>query len=161
VSGIPQTLISVGSRPRRVLVLDWHDGPIKGLVGYEPSTTGVFQFDLVGGVSSDSRIYLLRTTRVEAWDKGVAVFAQASPPRWPVWVLGWGTGAPEWRARFEAALPEIIDDAQPIVGLVQAESIRDQVLAVRIISDDQVLSVVRKLLTSGAGHESWSEFLRS
>jgi hypothetical protein len=152
--------LQTGSRPSRVIALDWYDGPILGFVEYaaddKPSH---FRFTLVGGVGYESRVFLLGDASPREWEEAVALLGEASPPHWPVWALHIRSGTDDWRDRANEMVRSLEKSASRPVAVIEAESLEGPIGAVRKLGEDERVRVAR-MLEGDSDHEEWVSFCR-
>jgi hypothetical protein len=92
----------------RMVVLDWHDGPIEGIGKTQEGAAFCFkQLAILEGEETDERIYGLSEVPTDAFNELVSELTRFHAPRWPAWVVAWSFDSAEDQADAERAVAAI------------------------------------------------------
>src|SRR5262245_65937806 len=105
----------------RVVVLDWYDGPIGGVL--QIGNNGpAYRFALLDERQSadeaDVRVYGLCPVPSHGFERLADGLSQHSKPRWPVWVPVWQFPTDESRQDMESLADDIVNRAGPLTWVV-------------------------------------------
>lgn len=108
---------------QRVLVLDWHDGPVEGFMELE-TPRQAWHFRLVAsrrerGVP-DGRLYLLSESPIDAVGRVEEVLKDVDAPRGLTWIPTWQYGDSKVQERADAALQELMNKVEPGQVILQS-----------------------------------------
>lgn len=115
--------IQSGLCPQRVIALDWHDGPLSGLVEYGDPVR-ILQFTMVGDPLTELKIFALRNSSLSSLDQLAVSLSMLGPPHWPVWAPNWQFRSDEERTAAEAVITSASDRSEPVVGLLEALAVK-------------------------------------
>ena len=120
----PSRTPELASQPQRVLVLDWHDGPLEGIAEYG---RGVYLFLVVGDPLGEIRRFLLREVNPDAIERLAAAFQAVGSPIWPLWRPMWSDLTADALEHIRDVIASVSGRANPIVAIVEADGIREKV----------------------------------
>ena len=109
---------------RQVVVLDWYDGPRRGVCALaRPSCC--FWFDLLAERSVeddlDDRLFSLCGAPIDTVDRVVAILAELGSPTQPVWVPKWHFRSEALRLEAEQRLKALLADSVSTPLILQTQ----------------------------------------
>ena len=108
---------------RQVIAFDWHDGPQEGICAFDYPACELYFVTLaqqwLGGRFGD-RLYKLSQLSGGALTRTLAAFGVPVPPHVPTWAPHGDYETEEIRARVEAELDGILDEAIPTSLIVRS-----------------------------------------
>jgi hypothetical protein len=127
--------VTFASPAKKILVLDYYDGPTEGLLQCE--TGRVFRFEIVAWDSEtqDVRVFSLAPMPPSAFDRLAELIAQVEMPRWPVWI-------PSWCEDQNEETDAILKEAGPVEWVIAAEDLIGTILAAKRVRPSEVDAVV-------------------
>jgi hypothetical protein len=126
--------VSFPSPARKVLALDYYDGPTEGLLQCEMGRVYCFKILAWDSETQDVRVFSLAPMPPAAFDRLAELFARCEKPQWPVWI-------PSWCEDQNEETDAILKEAGPAEWVIAVEDLMGTILAAKRVRPEDVRAV--------------------